>query len=159
VDTINEIAFQTNMLALNASIEAARAGEAGAGFGVVADEVRHLSKSAEAAAGEIRKVIEQAVATAGRGTATLGGMARAVEELVATAERVKSLVEEVKISSGEQLEKTSDLTRALEAVDRRTQGTTAHAEQSAAAGEQLFAQARSMRDLSQRLSEVIGGGS
>jgi hypothetical protein len=103
VATIDEIAFQTNILALNAAVEAARAGEAGAGFAVVADEVRNLSQRAAAAAHDIKDVIDQSVDRANHGTATLDGMAGAVKQLIATAERVKSLVAEVNTASTEQL--------------------------------------------------------
>jgi methyl-accepting chemotaxis protein len=158
VGTIDEIAFQTNILALNASIEAARAGAAGAGFGVVADEVRNLSQRVAGAAQNVKDVIAEAVAKANHGTVTLEGMAGAVQQLIATAERVGSLVDQVNTASTEQLGRTSDLTATLGQVDRLNQETTAHAEASAAAGEELSAQAEAMHILSQRLSRVIVGG-
>jgi hypothetical protein len=156
VGAIDEIAFQTNILALNAAVEAARAGSAGAGFGVVADEVRSLSQRVVAAAGDIKELIKLAVARAQHGTSTLDGMAQAVKQLIATAERVRSLVQEVNAASTEQLSRASELTGALARIDGLTQGTTVHAEESAAAGEELSAQASSMHALSRRLSDVIG---
>lgn len=157
IGTINEIAFQTNILALNASIEAARAGAAGAGFGVVATEVRNLALRSAAAASDTGAVIETALIKAQTGKNTLEGMANAVGALIETAERVKALVEKVNVTSKEQLDGTAQFTRAMDQVQRLATETAARAEQGAAAGEQLTAQAQSMRSLSHRLNAVIGG--
>ena len=159
VGTIDEIAFQTNILALNASIEAARAGEAGAGFAVVADEVRNLAQRSASSAHDTETVIGQAVERANHGKATLEGMSAAVQELIKTAEQVKSLVGQVDSSSAEQLNAAAQLMHAMEKIEELTQQTAAHAEESAAAGQELSAQAASMRVLSQRLYAVIRGGS
>jgi len=159
VGTIDEIAFQTNILALNASIEAARAGEAGAGFAVVADEVRNLAQRSASSAHDTESVIGDAVERANHGKATLEGMAAAVQELIKTAEQVKSLVGQVDSSSTEQLNATNQLMQAMEKIEELTQETAAHAEESAAAGQELSAQAASMRALSQRLYGVIRGES
>jgi len=157
VGTIDEIAFQTNILALNASIEAARAGAAGAGFAVVADEVRNLARRASTAAKEITSVIADAVAKARSGKSTLEGMAGAVRELIASTEKTKSLVADVNRTSREQLDGMDRLTGSLQEVQSLTQRTAAHSEESAAAGEQLAAQAQAMRALSGRLQAVIRG--
>jgi len=157
IGTIDEIAFQTNILALNASIEAARAGTAGAGFGVVATEVRNLALRSAAAAHDTGAVIETALIKAQSGKKTLEGMSNAVGALIDTAEQVKALVEKVNVTSKEQLDGTKHFTHAMDQVHRLANDTAARAEEGASAGQQLTAQAQSMRDLSRRLNAVIGG--
>jgi len=157
VGAIDEIAFQTNILALNASIEAARAGAAGAGFAVVAEEVRHLAQRSAAAAGEIATVIGEAVSQAKQGKNTLYAVAGAVRELIANTEKAQSLVSRVNETSSEQLQGMNQLTGSLERIQSLTEQTASHSQQSAAAGEQLNAQARTMSDLSRRLLSVIAG--
>jgi len=157
IGTIDQIAFQTNILALNASIEAARAGAAGAGFGVVATEVRNLALRSAAAAHDTGAVIETALIKAQAGKNTLEGMSNAVGALIGTAEQVKALVEKVNVTSKEQLAGTRHFTRAMEQVQRLANETAARAEEGASAGEQLTAQAQSMRSLSRRLNAVISG--
>ncbi len=159
VGTIDAIAFQTNILALNASIEAARAGAAGAGFSVVAEEVRNLSQRASNAAREITSVISDELAKARSGKSTLEGMAGAVRGLIASAEQAKRLVAQVNTTSQEQLDGMDKLTKSLEDVQSLTERTAAHSEQSASAGQQLSAQAQSMRAISERLQSVISGNS
>lgn len=157
IGTIDEIAFQTNILALNASIEAARAGTAGAGFGVVATEVRNLALRSAAAARETGAVIETALVKAQTGRNTLDGMAKAVGALIGTAEQVKALVEKVNVTSKEQLDGTKHFTQAMDQVQRLANDTAARAEEGASTGQQLTAQAQSMRNLSRRLNAVISG--
>ena len=157
IGTIDEIAFQTNILALNASIEAARAGTAGAGFGVVATEVRNLALRSAAAANDTGAVIETALIKAQTGKKTLEGMSNAVGALIGTAEQVKALVEKVNVTSKEQLDGTRRFTDAMDRVHRLANDTAARAEEGASAGQQLTAQAHSMRDLSRRLNAVIDG--
>ncbi len=157
VETIDDIALQTTLLALNASIEAARAGSAGAGFSVVAEEVRNLAQRSSGAAHQITSVIGDAVAKARKGKSTLEGVGGAVRELISSAEKTKSLVVRVNKTSREQLDGMDRLAKSLEEVQSLAQGTAAHSEQSAASGQQLSAQAHSMRTLSQRLQAVIAG--
>ena len=157
VETIDDIALQTTLLALNASIEAARAGSAGAGFSVVAEEVRNLAQRSSGAAHQITSVIGDAVAKARKGKSTLEGVGGAVRELISSAEKTKSLVVRVNKTSREQLDGMDRLAKSLEEVQSLAQGTAAHSEQSAASGQQLSAQAHAMRTLSQRLQAVIAG--
>jgi methyl-accepting chemotaxis protein len=102
-------------------------------------------------------VIGDAVSKAHNGRATLEGMSGAVRELIASAEQAKSLVGSMHKTSSEQFEGMSRLTKSLENIQSLTQQTASHAEESAAAGEELSAQAQSMRALSGRLSAVITG--
>ena len=95
IKTIDEIAFQTNILALNAAVEAARAGEAGAGFAVVAEEVRNLAQRSAAAAKETAAKIEDAVRKSERGVALSGKVAHGFGEIVSKARQVDELVAEI----------------------------------------------------------------
>ena len=92
VDVIDDIAFQTNLLAINAAIEAARAGERGRGFAVVASEVRGLSQRCAASAGDIRSVAESAQAHADDATAVIERMAEAMADINRSVADVKRLM-------------------------------------------------------------------
>ena len=82
IETIENIAFQTNILALNAAVEAARAGSAGKGFAVVADEVRNLASKSDQAAKQTKKQIENAIAHVERSNALVEDVVKSMEETV-----------------------------------------------------------------------------
>src|SRR5205814_5925044 len=96
---IDEIAFQTNILALNAAVEAARAGEAGMGFAVVADEVRNLAQRSAQAAKDTAALIEESISKSHEGKNNLNQVATGVRSITESADKVKVLVEEVKLGS------------------------------------------------------------
>ncbi len=156
VKTIDEIAFQTNILALNAAVEAARAGEAGAGFSVVADEVRALARRAAGAAKETAAIIETAVQKSSQGVAISGRVAGALVEIAEKARQVDGLVSEIATASNEQNQGIGQINTAVGQMDKVTQSNASNAEENAAAAEELNAQATALRDNVGELQRLAG---
>ena len=157
IKTIDEIAFQTNILALNAAVEAARAGEAGMGFAVVADEVRNLAQRSAQAAKETAAKIDGAIGKTGQGVEISGKVAQALNDIVAKVRQVDELAAEVASASREQTQGITQINTAVGQMDKVTQRTAANAEESAAAAEELNAQAETIKQSVAELLNLVGG--
>ena len=150
VKVIDDIAFQINLLALNANVEAARAGKYGKGFAVVADEVRNLAVRSASAVKETTTMVEEVTRSIEDGTAIAQETAQQLEEITTGATKVAEFLGEIALASSEQAQGVEQINSGLEQVDQVTQSNTASAEESASAGEELAAQAAQLKDMVSR---------
>ena len=158
IKTIDEIAFQTNILALNAAVEAARAGESGAGFAVVAEEVRNLAGRAAEAARTTQVMLDGNITLVQQAAGGISGVNQNFEAIVETATVIGEKVASITGA-------TQDLTRNLGLVSESTsklesvvQSNAANAEESASAAEELTAQSHEIAGLVADLVTLVRGG-
>ena len=121
ISVIDQIAFQTNILSLNAAVEAATAGEAGRGFAVVAAEVRNLASRSAEAAREIKTIVENATSKANQGKQIAGNMIEGYKELNQNITNTINLISDIEMSSKEQLTGIEQINDAVTSLDRQTQ--------------------------------------
>ncbi|BAK70455.1 HAMP domain-containing methyl-accepting chemotaxis protein [Aliarcobacter butzleri] len=121
IGVIDNIAFQTNILSLNAAVEAATAGEAGKGFAVVAGEVRNLASRSAEAAREIKTIVENATSKANQGKSIATNMIEGYKELNQNISQTISLISDIQNASKEQLLGIEQINDAVTQLDRQTQ--------------------------------------
>ncbi|WP_049623511.1 methyl-accepting chemotaxis protein [Frateuria defendens] len=149
VGLIDEIAFQTNLLSLNAAVEAARAGEQGRGFAVVATEVRSLAQRSAGAAKEIKALIRDSVEKVQAGSSLVDQSGKALGEIVESVKKVTDIVAEIAAASQEQSAGIDQVNNAVLQMDEMTQQNAALVEEAAAA-------ARSMQEQASDLAGQVG---
>ncbi|MGE4456477.1 MAG: methyl-accepting chemotaxis protein [Arcobacteraceae bacterium] len=129
ISVIDQIAFQTNILSLNAAVEAATAGEAGKGFAVVAQEVRNLASRSAEAAKEIKDIVERATSKANQGKEISGEMIKGYEELLSNIQKTTEMILEISHASKEQEAGITQINDTVTGLDRQTQENASIANQ------------------------------
>jgi methyl-accepting chemotaxis protein len=158
ISVIDGIAFQTNVLALNAGVEAARAGEAGRGFAVVAQEVRSLAEQSATSASEIKRLISVAAEQVTKGVDLVQQTGRYLNDFAGSTQNIATRVEEISSSTQDQAQRLSEVTASIGGMDQVTQQNAAMVEETTAASHNLTAETRTLAATLSRFKMDTAGG-
>lgn len=155
IKVIDEIAFQTNILSLNAAVEAARAGDAGKGFAVVAQEVRSLAQRSANAAKETEIIIEHNIKIANEGSGITKVVQETIEEIDSQSKKVSDLLDEISIATKEQAQGIGQINKAVSQIETVISSNAQTAEESSSAAKSLFEQTLTLNDIIEQLKTIV----
>ncbi|WP_270819543.1 methyl-accepting chemotaxis protein [[Eubacterium] hominis] len=150
VKDIEDIAFQTNLLSLNAAVEAARAGDAGRGFSVVASEIRKLATKTTEASKTTAELIKKSTTSVEEGSTLISSAEQSMKHVVEGAREVANKIERISQSNIQQANFIIQIRQSIGMISDIVQGNSATSEESAAASEELAAQAQLLRELANK---------
>lgn len=150
IRTIEDIAFETNILSLNAAVEAASAGDAGKGFGVVADQVHSLAVTVTEAVQNITELIKKSVDAVNKGAQHATETAKAVKAIVEDSQYSNDAIIQIAVAASEEKEAVVDISTQVKRIDEVIRSNNNAAQQSAAAAEELAGQANMLRQIMER---------
>lgn len=157
IKVIDEIAFQTNLLSLNAAVEAARAGDAGKGFAVVAEEVRNLAQRSAQAAKDTASIIENNISLSENSAVIAKTVNEALTQIDSEAKKVSELLEEISTATEEQTKGISEINKAIQQMEQVMESNSATADESAAASRELASQAANVNEIVHSLIRLVEG--
>ena len=158
IDTISNIAFQTNILALNAAVEAARAGTAGKGFAVVTDEVRNLASKSDEASKATQARIENAIAAVQKGSGYVDDVSEALNKTRELTENAVTMMGKIAFASEHQADSMSQINEGIEQISAVVQTNSATSQETAAASEELSGQAQLLDQLMSKFTLKVEHG-
>jgi len=157
IKVIDEIAFQTNILSLNAAVEAARAGDVGKGFAVVAEEVRNLAQRSAQAAKDTAAIIEGNIALSERGVSASQRTSDALNEINTQVMKVSEIIDEVAIATEEQNQGIHQINQAMSQMSIVTQNNATIADENVSAVDSLSEQTQNIKTVINGLISLISG--
>ena len=146
-NSIEDISFQTNILALNASVEAARAGDAGRGFAIVAEEIRRLASQVSEESRAADELAGRAIENVEAGSELIGSASSNMEEAVTSIEDIKTAMSSIAHASEQQLEAVAQIQESMDSLSQVVQENSAASEESAVIGEELADRANELKHL------------
>lgn len=157
IKVIDEIAFQTNILSLNAAVEAARAGDAGKGFAVVAEEVRSLAQRSAQAAKDTATIIDSNIAMSDNGVRIASEVQESVVHIDEQSKKVSELLDEISVATDEQAQGVAQINKAISQMEMVMSSNAQSAEESASASKALYEQTLNMKGVIDELDIVVKG--
>ncbi len=157
IKVIDEIAFQTNILSLNAAVEAARAGEAGKGFAVVAEEVRNLAQRSAQAAKDTTVIIERNIDLSQTGAELSKIVQKSIMEIDEQSKKVSDLLDEISVATNEQTQGISQINKAVSQMEEVISANAQTAEESSSASKTLYDQTINLNNIIDSLKMFVEG--